>query len=361
VNLDSVEPGVASRRLALNNRVYVEPDALSGAIFTSTGLNACAIGAATRSTVAASYIATGTSTTSIVGILASNNDLTGTAQSGMVSNFTANSAATLYGSAYRASPNTAAASFTCSDLRGFHFQEGGTKGAGSTITRHIGYDCEDVTLGTTNIAYKGQVTAGANKFNLSMGGTAQNFLEGTTLIGTPSNAFGTAPKLEVWQGASSANGFAVVSQSSAHAVAVFQNRTTTGDGIFQEFYTESTPSLRGSIDYNRGGGLVRYNTTSDRRSKRIIGPITDALDRVMMLRPSRVRMIGATEDIDAFVADEAQRVSPYAVSGFRGRVGRDLRPIMQGVDNSAFVPLLTAALQQAVRDIRAIRSHVGMN
>lgn len=37
------------------------------------------------------------------------------------------------------------------------------------------------------------------------------------------------------------------------------------------FFTE-----RGSITYNRAGGVIPYNTTSDYRAKDIIGPVIDS-------------------------------------------------------------------------------------
>lgn len=45
-----------------------------------------------------------------------------------------------------------------------------------------------------------------------------------------------------------------------------------GDNVFHAFYTEASITQRGSIDYNRAGGLVRYNTTSDKTLKTRIGP-----------------------------------------------------------------------------------------
>jgi hypothetical protein len=41
------------------------------------------------------------------------------------------------------------------------------------------------------------------------------------------------------------------------------NKATSGDNLFTVFATEGTISARGSITYNRGGGVVAYNTTSD--------------------------------------------------------------------------------------------------
>jgi hypothetical protein len=49
------------------------------------------------------------------------------------------------------------------------------------------------------------------------------------------------------------------------------NSATSGDNLFSAFYTETAVTQRGSIDFNRAGGLTRYNTTSDGTLKNIIG------------------------------------------------------------------------------------------
>ena len=50
------------------------------------------------------------------------------------------------------------------------------------------------------------------------------------------------------------------------------NVASAGDNLFSNFSTEAVATLRGSIDYNRAGGLVRYNTTSDGTLKNIKNP-----------------------------------------------------------------------------------------
>lgn len=66
------------------------------------------------------------------------------------------------------------------------------KGASSTITEQDGFRCTDLTTGATNIAFKGEVSSGANKWNLYMDGTADNFLEGNIKAGTTSIAANNA-------------------------------------------------------------------------------------------------------------------------------------------------------------------------
>lgn len=57
------------------------------------------------------------------------------------------------------------------------------KGAGATITEEDGFRCTDLTVATNSYGFKGEVTAGSNKYNLYMDGTAQNYLAGVTGIG----------------------------------------------------------------------------------------------------------------------------------------------------------------------------------
>jgi hypothetical protein len=51
---------------------------------------------------------------------------------------------------------------------------------------------------------------------------------------------------------------------------------TTGDNVFMQFETETSATVRGAISYNRGAGLVVYGTTSDYRSKDILGPVVNS-------------------------------------------------------------------------------------
>jgi hypothetical protein len=123
---------------------------------------------------------------------------------------------------------------------------------------------------------------------------------------------------------------------------------SSGNNLFAGFWTDSraTPSIRGTIDFNRAGGLVRYNTTSDYRAKTVNGAVENALGKVALLKPSTGRMNGATEDIDFFVAHELQEVVPSAVTGEKDAVKEDGTPDYQMVDKSAIIPLLTAAIQE---------------
>ena len=121
---------------------------------------------------------------------------------------------------------------------------------------------------------------------------------------------------------------------------------TTGNNVFHNFETETSATIRGSISYNRAGGLVVYNTTSDYRAKTVNGLIQNALSKIALLKPSTGRMNGASEDIDFFVAHELQDVVPSAVTGKKDDLNEDNTPKYQMVDKSALIPLLTAAIQE---------------
>jgi hypothetical protein len=125
----------------------------------------------------------------------------------------------------------------------------------------------------------------------------------------------------------------------------FWNTATSGDNRFVFFYTESSATARGSIDYNRAGGLTRYNTTSDYRAKDIIGPITDSGAQIDALKVYSGKMHGATIERPMMIAHEAQQVAPYAVSGVKDEVNEDGTPKYQQMDHASLVPLLIAEIQ----------------
>ena len=123
------------------------------------------------------------------------------------------------------------------------------------------------------------------------------------------------------------------------------NSATTGDNKFITFASDAY-SIRGTITYNRAGGLTAYNVTSDYRAKTVNGPVQNALLKLSSLKPCTGRMNGAEMDIDFFVAHELQEIVPSAVTGVKDAVNEDNTPNYQMVDKSALIPLLTAAIQE---------------
>jgi len=107
------------------------------------------------------------------------------------------------------------------------------------------------------------------------------------------------------------------------------------------------------------GGATAYNTSSDYRLKENVVGIADGITRVKQLSPKRFNFIvDADTTVDGFLAHEAQTVVPEAVTGTHDEVDSDGNPEYQGIDPSKLVPLLTAALQEAITKIETLETKV---
>jgi hypothetical protein len=126
-----------------------------------------------------------------------------------------------------------------------------------------------------------------------------------------------------------------VNQSNWHA-------STSGNPTFIEFATETTFTARGSISYNRAGGLVAYNTTSDYRAKDISGPIPNSGALIDSVPVYMGKMHGATQERPMFIAHETP---PYAHTGEKDAVDADGNPVYQQMDASALIPVMWAEIQ----------------
>lgn len=111
----------------------------------------------------------------------------------------------------------------------------------------------------------------------------------------------------------------------------------------------TSSSVVGSI--NTDGVTTSYNTTSDHRLKENVRAIVNgAAAMVMELRPCTFTWINNPElgKVQGFIAHEVQDVVPQAVTGVKNGER------MQMLDASKLVPLLTAALQEALRRIDSL-------
>jgi hypothetical protein len=167
--------------------------------------------------------------------------------------------------------------------------------------------------------------------------------DGHVGIGT-STRLGTNETLSV-SAISTFDAMWVKNLAAAAATTVIWNAGTTGDNLFIAFGTEASVTNRGSIIYNRTAGLTSYNTTSDYRSKDILGPVTDAGLIIDALKVYAGKMHGATVVRPMLVAHEAQEVVPYAVTGEKDAVNEDGTDKHQQMDVSSLVPLLIAEVQ----------------
>lgn len=141
------------------------------------------------------------------------------------------------------------------------------------------------------------------------------------------------------------------------AVGYFWNAVTTGDPFFLGFLTEGgAGTSRGGIQYNRGGGTIAYNTTSDYRSKDVFGEFEGSGAMIDALTVHRGRMKGATLDRPMLIAHELQEVAPWAATGEKDAESPTGEPIYQQVDHQILVPLLIAEIQSLRARIAAIEA-----
>jgi hypothetical protein len=132
-------------------------------------------------------------------------------------------------------------------------------------------------------------------------------------------------------------------QPDGASSAIFR-ATSTGNGIGSITHTATSTS---------------FSTSSDYRLKENVAPLTGAAARVNQLKPSQFNFIADPgKTVDGFIAHEAQAVVPECVTGTKNEVDADGNPVYQGIDQSKLVPLLTAALQEALAEIESLKARV---
>jgi hypothetical protein len=96
---------------------------------------------------------------------------------------------------------------------------------------------------------------------------------------------------------------------------------------------------------------VTFATSSDYRLKEHVEPLTGALERVTQLAPKRFNFISEPErSLDGFIAHEVQQIVPEAVTGVKDG------EIMQGLDASRLIPLLTAAVIELAARVETLEN-----
>ncbi len=153
------------------------------------------------------------------------------------------------------------------------------------------------------------------------------------------------------------------------------------------YFTEDGSAAVGNITSN--GSSTSYNTTSDYRLKEDWQPMSGSIDRLKALNPVNFAWKADGSRVDGFLAHEAAEVVPEAVTGEKDAVEAignvtdaegtvvqenvlepaelaegqtwtktEDRPVYQGIDQAKLVPLLTAALQEAVSKIEALETRI---
>jgi hypothetical protein len=170
--------------------------------------------------------------------------------------------------------------------------------------------------------------------------------------------------------------FKVDANGASYAMHSKQNSTNAQGHIV---FSNANGSV-GTIFTN--GSSTSYNTSSDYRLKEDWQPMEGSVERVKALKPVNFAWKADGSRVDGFLAHEAQEVVPEAVHGTKdgmrteeyevtpavlddeGNVveeavmGTREVPDYQGIDQSKLVPLLTAALQEAIAKIETLETRI---
>ena len=162
--------------------------------------------------------------------------------------------------------------------------------------------------------------------------------------------------------------------------AVFGRSTDGTQRTVVSFDSDTQSATVGTIAITNSA--TAYNTASDYRLKEDWQPMSGSIDRLKNLNPVNFAWKADGSRVDGFLAHEAAEVVPEAVTGEKdamrteeyevtpavldddGNVvteavmGTREVPDYQGIDQSKLVPLLTAALQEAVSKIEALETRI---
>jgi len=169
------------------------------------------------------------------------------------------------------------------------------------------------------------------------------------------------------------SGTALINAEGANMVAFL--RTSGNSGSNDETLTLQNNYAAGGtnatcirFNSNAGSGVgfcrvsannsVAYLTSSDYRLKENNVAIADGITKVKALKPYRFNWKSEPSlTVDGFFAHEVSPSCPEAVHGTKDEV-KDGNPVYQNIDHSKLVPLLTAALKEAIGKIEVLETKV---
>jgi len=257
--------------------------------------------------------------------------------------------------------------------------------AGGTMTGQFLAD-DGGTAAAPAIAFDGDSDTGlfrsaANEVAISTDGTERfTFLSDGSLTTHARNVgtFLTTPGASFYVNGSNFNGLALVKNQYNWGTPLFiqlldtaNSSTLPADGyrnileIQWNTGTSGTGTAVGGISTN--GTTTNFATSSDYRLKENAVSISDGISRLKTLKPYRFNWKSdSSKTVDGFFAHEVTAV-PEAIVGVKDQVepeDDDMRgvkkgdPVYQSIDESKLVPLLVAALQEAVAKIEILEAKV---
>tara|TARA_B100000424_G_scaffold268599_1_gene263707 strand:+ start:1213 stop:2253 length:1041 start_codon:yes stop_codon:yes gene_type:complete len=244
--------------------------------------------------------------------------------------------------------------------------------AGTAAAPALGFDTDTDT---------GLFRSGANELGVSTGGVERwSFLSDGSLIThgrTIANSL-TTYGATFYVNGSNFNGLALVKNQYNWGTPLFihlldaANSSTLPASGYRNILeiqwntgSSGTGTAVGGISTN--GTTTNYATSSDYRLKENAVSISDGITRLKTLKPYRFNWKSdSSKTVDGFFAHEVTAV-PEAIIGTKDQVelaDDDMRgvkkgdPVYQSIDESKLVPLLVAALQEAVVKIETLETKV---
>lgn len=211
----------------------------------------------------------------------------------------------------------------------------------TTSTNEVVTNGTITNLSATTSTFLGTITGSTNVVNIGSGQIYKD-ASGNVGIGT-TTAIGK---------------FTVEAAGGGASTTPITTNSITGAGtrFAAAFYYSGTKV--GGIEVT--ASATSYVTSSDYRLKTNLEPISNGIERVKQLPVYSFNWIAdeGGNKVDGFVAHEAKAIVPESVTGEKDAVDADGNPIYQGIDQSKIVPLLTAALKEAIAKIETLEAKV---
>jgi hypothetical protein len=268
----------------------------------------------------------------------------------------------------------------------FYTVSSGTANNNATLSERMRINSSgNVGIGSTSPTEKLEINLGTNKIVQFTGGIGQignvagvyavndakseiadfgimgntlKFASGTAASGAERMRIDSSGQIHIGNtGAPSTNGFSVLETYQSTTYLQIAHNVTGAE--YSYFNFQHNNNNIGTIKQNSAGNAISFNTSSDYRLKENVVSISDGITRLKTLKPSRFNFKNDTDTtLDGFLAHEVQSVVPEAISGEKDAVKEDGSIDPQGIDQSKLVPLLTAALQEAIAKIEVLETKV---
>jgi hypothetical protein len=222
-----------------------------------------------------------------------------------------------------------------------------------------GTDDSKLYFRTASGTYGGDISFNGSYVKFSSGTTEAMRIDssGNVLIGgtaiEPAGGAVNGISLKPSSSATVSNGMVEICNANSPALIL---GSTTGDATLARFRRAGT--VVGSISVT--AGATAFVTSSDYRLKTNLEPIVNGIERVKQLPVYSFnwKIDESGNKVDGFIAHEAKAIVPESVVGEKDAVDAEGNPIYQGIDQSKIVPLLTAALKEAIAKIEVLESKV---